>query len=297
MKIFISWSGKLSREVALALREWLPMVINQVKPYVSSEDIAKGVDWFGNIHKNLSESRFGIVCVTRENMNRPWVLFEAGAIASKLGSANLTPLLIDLSPADIDNPLSKLQGAKVEKDDFFKLVKTINDQLETKDLDEARLRISFDVWWGKLEEKIEAAKAQAKDSGESLPAAPIRKDREIMEEMLELLRRLSQSERSRSLTGLLNKRSGGIKLTGDINPRIVNVTAPKNRYTVTVDNLDDENKRIFLKLIERLSPVRFHGVSEDNRYLDLILEREVDPDKMMELADDAGLFVTDIRKD
>jgi hypothetical protein len=297
MKIFISWSGKLSHEVALALHEWLPLVINAVKPYVSSEDIAKGVDWFGNIHKNLSESRFGIVCVTRENMNRPWILFEAGAIASKLGSTHLTPLLIDLAPADIDNPLSKLQATKVEKDDFFKLVKTINDQLEARDLDDTRLRTSFEGWWSKLQEKIEAAKAQAKDSGENLPEAPRREDREILEEMLELLREISRSDRSRSIAGLFNRNQGRMTIGGHIKPRLGKVSLPKNRYTVAVDNLDDENKRIFLKLLEELSRVTFHGVSEDNKYLDLILEKEMDPDKMIELADFAGLLVTNVTKD
>jgi hypothetical protein len=41
MKIFISWSGELSHRVALELRDWLPMVINALEPYVSSKDIEK----------------------------------------------------------------------------------------------------------------------------------------------------------------------------------------------------------------------------------------------------------------
>ena len=38
MKVFISWSGEISRNLALAFRDWLPSVINAIKPpYVSAE--------------------------------------------------------------------------------------------------------------------------------------------------------------------------------------------------------------------------------------------------------------------
>ena len=45
MKVLISWSGALSHGVALALRTQLPMFIQAVQPWVSSEDIAKGALW------------------------------------------------------------------------------------------------------------------------------------------------------------------------------------------------------------------------------------------------------------
>jgi len=79
MKIFISWSGKLSKHVGLTLRDWLPNVIQAADPYISSKDISKGVRWFSEISTELESSHFGIICVTRTNMESPWLLFEAGA--------------------------------------------------------------------------------------------------------------------------------------------------------------------------------------------------------------------------
>lgn len=44
MKVFISWSGSKSQEVAKILKQWIPCVIQSVEPYFSSADIDKGQD-------------------------------------------------------------------------------------------------------------------------------------------------------------------------------------------------------------------------------------------------------------
>ncbi len=42
VRVFLSWSGQKSHEVALALRNWLHEIVNDLDPWMSSEDIAKG---------------------------------------------------------------------------------------------------------------------------------------------------------------------------------------------------------------------------------------------------------------
>lgn len=37
MKLFISWSGARSQALALALQEWLPLVIHYVEPRLSRQ--------------------------------------------------------------------------------------------------------------------------------------------------------------------------------------------------------------------------------------------------------------------
>src|SRR4051794_24089834 len=66
--VFISWSGFLSQQVALVLRDWLLCVIQAVEPYVSSEEIGKGTRWTDDVATRLEHSRFGILCLTPDSL-------------------------------------------------------------------------------------------------------------------------------------------------------------------------------------------------------------------------------------
>jgi fatty acid desaturase len=52
MEIFISLSGDLSKAVAIELRDWLPYVLQYVKPFMSAQDIDKGQTWGQRISDN-----------------------------------------------------------------------------------------------------------------------------------------------------------------------------------------------------------------------------------------------------
>jgi hypothetical protein len=79
VKVFISWSGERSWMMAEALRGWLPLVLYYVKPWVSGKDIQAGERWSLEVGKELEESNFGILCLTKDNLDAGWMLFEAGA--------------------------------------------------------------------------------------------------------------------------------------------------------------------------------------------------------------------------
>src|SRR5687768_7768976 len=108
MRVFISWSGKnsLSHEVALLLRDWIPKVIQRAECFVSSHDIEAGSLWLNDIMENLATSKVAIVCLTRSNVDKRWLHFEAGAIGAKLDVGYVCPLLINLKESDVSFPLS-----------------------------------------------------------------------------------------------------------------------------------------------------------------------------------------------
>lgn len=177
MNIFVSWSGKLSHDIALILKEYLPLIINQVTPFVSSEDIKKGNNWNSEIADKLKSTDFGILCLTKENLTSPWLLFEAGALSKNIEKSKVCSVLFDnLKQSEIETPLSLFQTTKFEKSDFAKLMLSINDSLEEHKLQKELLNKSFDKWWPELEEKIN------KVTKEYFPKKPqIKKDNTLTE--------------------------------------------------------------------------------------------------------------------
>lgn len=188
MKVFISWSGDTSLKVAQQLREWLPYVINSIKPYVSSEDIDKGARWSTDIAKELEDSTFGILCVTKDNLEAPWLSFEAGALSKTMEKSFVTPFLFDIKRSEIKGPILQFQSTIFEKDDIKKLVKTLNKACGESGIPDDRLEKTFNVWYPNLEENLNALKNSSKQNSGIDQANESVHSTEILEEILELSR-------------------------------------------------------------------------------------------------------------
>ena len=67
-------------------------------PFFVSDHITPGEAWAQRIGTELEQSEFGILCLTRDNWQYSWLLFEAGAIAKKFASSRVVPYLIDELP-------------------------------------------------------------------------------------------------------------------------------------------------------------------------------------------------------
>jgi len=186
MKVFLSWSGEVSHKVALALRDWLPSVIQDVVPYVSSEDIDKGTRWSSDIASELEESSFGILCVTKENLGAPWLCFEAGALSKTIDKSFVSPFLYNIKRSEVSGPILQFQSTIFEKEDVFKLISTVYATSSINNLNEDRLKKTFDVWWPQLEEALGQIK-EADPQPQNGQTEDIDTNR-VLEEILELSR-------------------------------------------------------------------------------------------------------------
>jgi hypothetical protein len=189
MKVFISWSGHTSKNVAEVIRDWLPTVLQTIKPYFTPSDIEKGTRWSTDIAQELDDSKAGIFCVTKDNRDSQWLMFEAGAISKKVGQSLVCPILLGLEQSDINGPLTQFQATLFEKSDFKKLITVLNKANTDNILEEDVLKTVFDTFWPVLEEKISSIfKAEGIDDAKG---AGVRSDRKVLEEILDLTRALA----------------------------------------------------------------------------------------------------------
>lgn len=187
MKVFISWSGELSRKTAEVMNKWLPCLLQTIQVFYSPEDIEKGESWQQRIASELSDCKYGLVCLTSENIAAPWVNFEAGAIA-KAFDAHVATIMVNINPSDIKGPLSSFQTTKLEQQDFLHLIQDINKYSDSP-IDEARLRTTFDGLWLNIQNELKEIKEFAVPSTKNSKRANEKTNSEAIEEILQLVRK------------------------------------------------------------------------------------------------------------
>jgi hypothetical protein len=165
MKVFLSWSGNRSKEVANLLSDWLCCVIQAARPWISTRDLDRGSLWFGEINDQLKDTSVGIICLTQENKSRPWILFEAGALAKGLSTARVCTLLVDLESKEIEDPLAQFNHTFPTSESIYGLVKTLNSTLGGNGLDIRILEQVFKTYWPQFEDRFKSILEQTETSG------------------------------------------------------------------------------------------------------------------------------------
>lgn len=191
MRVFISWSGDLSREVAQVFDKWLPQVIQQIDPFFSP-NIPKGKEWNVELRRQLAETDAGLFCITRENVNQRWLNFEAGAVANALRDTAETPrvlpFLFGMTSAELPLPLSAFQYTTYEKEDVRQLVNSINGARGNPLVKEAIVASQFDRLWPELEAALDPLLEKVpEETVEEAPITPVT-DQQVLQELLDLAR-------------------------------------------------------------------------------------------------------------
>mgnify|MGYP006287199283 CR=1 FL=1 len=162
MEVFISWSGKRSKIFAELFYDFVKRTLHPLKPWMSSVEIQKGQRWSKEIGDRLSKDMIGVICITPENQDSQWLLFEAGAISKVIDNARVCPVLIGMDKKDLKGPLSQFQAASIEKNDMFELLSSLNDLLGEYKREKELLKQEFEDKWKnfktKLDEKFKAIK-------------------------------------------------------------------------------------------------------------------------------------------
>lgn len=151
---------------------------------MSETDIDKGTRGLDEIGRVMSEIKVGISCLTVENLQQPWIFFEAGALSKTIDDKTrlCTYLIGDMEPRDIRPPLGMFQATRATQEDTLKLMHTINRAVSDDPIPEQALDEVFSAMWPKLEMRLS-----------TLPPAPPginvkRSTDDMVSEILEIVR-------------------------------------------------------------------------------------------------------------
>ncbi|WP_157180400.1 MULTISPECIES: toll/interleukin-1 receptor domain-containing protein [Protofrankia] len=188
MKIFISWSGDTSKQIAEIFRDWLPILIHEIDVFVSSQDIGGGTRALDVLADELDATSYGLIVTTKATQSAPWINFESGALAKHVAKSRVVPILIDLGVSDLKNPLAQFQAIDSRQSDaMVKLVREINAEASPRPVVDEILRKRFEAFWPELDEKLATVRSTlGKTSGE-----PAITEKEMMAEIRAEVRRQS----------------------------------------------------------------------------------------------------------
>jgi len=188
MKVFISWSGDLSRQVAEILREFLPYMIQDLQVFMSEHDMPSGVRWGLQLAKQLENSEFGIICLTPDNLQSPWLLYEAGALTKHIEDRACGLLLNRLKISEVKDPLAQFHNRPFEKSEFKKLLRDVNSRVSNP-LNEQQLQRVFEKWWPDLQQQYD----ELLKKSVSNPKIQVQRDeKDLLEEILMKVRGLER---------------------------------------------------------------------------------------------------------
>lgn len=258
MKVFISWSGEASKNIAEIFRQWLPSVIQVVKPYYSPDDIAKGTRWSSEIAKELDESKIGIICLTKDNLSSAWIMFEAGALSKNIDQSKVCPILFGVEPSDIQGPLVQFQAARFTKTEVKKVVRMMNEELGDSQLASEVFESVFEMWWPRLDENITAELKRAKNQ----IVEEIRSERDLLEEVLSLSRTMVMERERRGDRG--------------ISPAAIDDLLSTLKAIISVV-IEEDNLSLSTMLLDLRAPIK-HFI----RYAGLDVNRKAELDSVFE---------------
>jgi hypothetical protein len=182
LKVFISWS-KNSCDFAGALNNAMERLFDTVETFYSPE-IPAGEQWLAMIEEQLTDTDFGIICVTKDNQKEQWLNYEAGALSRQVSDRRkrLGVLLLDFDDKnDVDGPFKNFQMKMATLEEFKSLMKSLNEMGPKIKEDVVSDRI--DREWPKLEEELTRVRNNRVKSN-----VPDRGIHEKVDELLRLVR-------------------------------------------------------------------------------------------------------------
>jgi len=187
MDVFLCWSGETSEKLARALQSWLMMMLSPAKVFLSSNSIRSGHTWLIQTRSELERTHFGILCITPTNAEKPWINFEAGALAKKVEEGRVVPLLFgEVEMSDLPETISQFQAKRYSEEGMRELVNDVNEALpEGKRCDEESLLGRFRSMWQEFAQEVEPILSELVPS--AIPTPEPSEQDQMLDKLLEIV--------------------------------------------------------------------------------------------------------------
>jgi hypothetical protein len=252
MRIFISWAGDISHQAARSLRDLLPRVLPAADILLWDESsLQAGSAWASILEEELARTELVAPCVTRDNMESPWLNFELGLISSRLGRARVLPLLIDLPASNLRGPLTQFRCFSTSKSELKAFVTSITATVSPEKAASDTLDVSFESWWPAISAGLHVFRdTTAALSGPEVTTA--RGSMRRVENLDVLTARVSRDTTEEELIRRINTEYG-FQLSDEEIKRIVLQAEEMNRVLKALFEVDVTNTMPILKLDKRIS--------------------------------------------
>jgi hypothetical protein len=222
MDVFISWSERRSEWMAENLAKHLPLMLQGVDVFMSQASIEPGLRWRVELGEWLDKSNYGVICVTPENLTKPWLLFEAGALSKKL-DARVCCLLIDgLEHSQLPDPLKQFMNCHFQRERMLDLFHAINRH-QDRPLGGSQVHDVFEKWWPDLEAGYRVAVEEPYEKVD----VPEQRPSDKLDEVLRILRAQERDKVARKLP----RRSDATEQES-LAPNLIDALSKDNRNTV-----------------------------------------------------------------
>lgn len=195
IKIFLSWSGKKSQELATLFKTYVTDILPKIDFYFSPDDLKGGEKWRQSIEEGLNNNTYGIIFLTPSNLTSKWVYFEAGAISKSTKQAKILPLLYQIDINEIGQPFSDYQCKMFSKDSILTTIYEMNEcQANVYKLPKDTIKRNFDRLSDEIQsniEQIDKINEVNEDNSLEIEDANLLESDDKINEILQILREQS----------------------------------------------------------------------------------------------------------
>lgn len=146
-KVFITYSGTVSKAISELVHTWLRHTLHTVDLLYTPAFIKPGQRVDLLLFDLLEKANIALLIYTKEGLNCTRMVFEAGYVSKGNRDACIIPLLFGLSHKELPEPIDAFKCEVFSRNGMWRILKAINNYQGGSGVNEETLKRVFDSEW------------------------------------------------------------------------------------------------------------------------------------------------------